>query len=130
MLNGTGIRFVSAHDCGDLLAITVAAAPVTSYPALGELVSTLLTDPTMGTNIKQLIAAPVGVVPVNAIVGNDNLGHVWSFDPAQGSMGTLRNWTAVGATPTEHATGAYGGNEASAVFRVTFFFPKYRTVSL
>ena len=125
-LNGTGIRFVSAHDCGDLLAITVAAAPVTSYPALGETVAGLLTDTTMGTQVKQF----TGVAPVNAVVGNDNLGHVWSFDPAQGTMGTLRNWTAVGATPTEHATGAYGGNEANAVFRVTFFFPKYRTVSL
>jgi hypothetical protein len=125
-LDGAGTRFVSSNDCGDLLAITVAIQPNTSYPALGEPVATLLALAVMGTNIKQTL----GIVPVNAIVGNSNLGHNWSFDPAQGTMGTLRNWTAVGATPTEHATAGYGGNEASAVFRVTFFFPKFRTVSL
>ena len=124
-MNGTGFRFVDSWDAGDTLVVEVAVAPTGSYPALGEPIATILADPLLGSNIKVV----AGVVPNNAVVGNDNLGHVWSFDPAQGTMGTLRNWTAVGATPTEHATGGYGGNEANAVFRVTFFFPKFRTTS-
>jgi hypothetical protein len=125
-LNGAGTRFVSSHDCGDLLAVTTEVQAATSYPALGEPVATLLGLAVIAEHIKQVR----GVVPINAIVGNSNLGHDWSFDPAQGTMGTLRNWTAISATPTEHAAGAYGGTEDTAVFRVTFFFPKFRSVSL
>jgi hypothetical protein len=125
-LNGTGCRFISSNDASDLLYITVAVHPTGDYPgAPGELVSDLLTDALMGDNVKEYI----GVVADNAVVGNDNLGSRWSFDPAQGTMGSLRLWEDVGATPTEKPNEAYDGTQDDAVFRVTFLYPKFRTTS-
>jgi hypothetical protein len=124
-LNGTGARYITTDDMGDLLAVHTVARATGNYPANGEPIATFLTDTLMGDLVKQYL----GVVPVNVDIGNSNLGHVWSFDPAQGTMGTLRLWETIGATPGELAPGAYGGNEATAVFPVTFFFPKFRTTS-
>jgi hypothetical protein len=124
-LNGTGVRFVDLMDTGDAFIFVIAVSPTGSYPALGEPIATILADASMGSNIKQM----TGVVPTFVDIGNSNLGHVWSYDPAQGTMGTLRNWTAVGASPTEHVTGAYTGTEPNAVFRVALTFLKFKSMS-
>jgi hypothetical protein len=127
-LDGAGTRFVSAQvvphgeNPGGALLVNLAVQPNGSYPANGETLAALIALAIMGSKIK----VPTGVLPDVVIVGNSNLGHVWSYDPA---LGTFRNWTAVGATPTEHATGAYGGNEATAVFRVGLLFPLYGNMS-
>lgn len=123
-LNGAGCRMVgSPSDFGDLFAITVAVQPTGTYPTNGEDVAALLADTLMGDLVKQY----VGVKPVNVLIGNDNLGHPWSYDPALLTMGALRNWTVLGATPTEHTNVGYDPGESAAVFRITFYFPKFRT---
>lgn len=122
-LAGTGIRFIESSVSesgipGGVLRVTVHAVPTGNYPALGEPVATLL-----AAIPGSLAKVAAGVRPSNATI-NSNLGHRWSFDPAQGTMGSLRNWTAISNTPTEHGTAAYDGNEATSCFlRITFEFP-------
>jgi hypothetical protein len=111
-LLGTGARFVSAYDTGQNFIINLVLVPVTSYPATGELVSDFIFAVTPVAQAK----ITAGVRPDNIYV-TDNLGHHWSYDPAIGTMGSLRAWTAISNTPTEHATGAYDGNEATALLR-------------
>ena len=123
-LNGAGTRLVCSNDFGDLLAITVAVQPTGTYPTHGEDIAALLADPLMGDLVKQYVGS---IPPVNVDIGNDNLGHPWSYDPALLTMGALRNWTVLGATPTEHTNVGYDPGESAAVFRVTFYFPKFRT---
>jgi len=129
-LNGTGIRFIDAETIaagtpGGKYRCTVQAVPLTSYPANGELISDLLAALWALGDQPKVVA---GCRPSNVIV-TDNLGHFWTFDRAIGTMGSLRNWTAIGATPTEHATGGYGGNEASAILTITLEFPLYGEMS-
>lgn len=123
-LNGTGTRFVSAVQCNRGIWYTFRCVPVTSYPASGELLSDIIFDALLGGQIK----IPAGLRPDQVAV-TANLGHVWTYDPAVGTMGSLRNWTAIGATPTEHATDVYGGNEASAVLTVSVLVPFGTTMS-
>lgn len=126
-LNGTLSRFVSsftlgAGSPGGTLGVTVIAVPTGTYPANGEPIATLLLGTAAaGGLVDSRIKVASGVKPDNVFI-TDNLGHNWQYDQV---LGTLRNYTTVGATPTEHATGAYGGNEASALIRLTFMFPLY-----
>jgi hypothetical protein len=129
-LNGTGLRFIDSEPIpagtpGGKNRCTVQAQPTGNYPALGELISDLLVALwALGSNPK----VPTGVRPSNVTV-TDSLGHVWTFDRAQGTAGSLRNWTAVSNTPTEHATAAYDGNEASGVLTIVLEFPLYSDLS-
>lgn len=123
-LAGAAIRFIEATTTpagipGGIYRLTIAAQPVTSYPATGEPIATLLAA-VPGSFVK----VPAGVRPSNVHVSS-NLGHVWQFDAAIGTMGSLRNFTAISNTPTEHGTAAYDGNEASEILRITFDFPLF-----
>lgn len=126
-LKGAAYRFIEATTIasgtpGGILRVTFAAQPVAgNYPALGEPIDTLI------AGLPQA-KVPTGVKPSNGII-NDNLGHLWQFDQTQAGMGTFRNWTAVGNTPTEHVTGAYAGNETSAILRITLDFPLYGDIT-
>jgi hypothetical protein len=122
-LAGTAIRFIEATTIpagtpGGIYRLTIAAQPTGNYPALGEPIATLL-----AAVPGSLAKVATGVRPSNVLI-NDDLGHLWQFDASGGTMGCLRNYTAIGATPTEHSTGAYGGNEATAVLQITFEFPQ------
>lgn len=121
-LNGAAARYHSQSDNEFDLSYHVIAQPVTTYPANGEDLVAFLLSSSMGGQVK----LPSGIKPSNVII-NCNLGHIWTYDAV---LGTLRNWTAIGATPTEHVTGAYGGNEASAILRLTVFIPQFRSVAL
>lgn len=124
-LQGTGFRHINTNvipegfPYGGSKLVTFALVPTGTYPANGELISDIFAAAAAeGAHI------PVGVKPDNVFMGSaDSLGHVWSLDKEQGTMGSLRNWTAIGNTPTEHVTGAYAGNETSAVLTISFLFP-------
>ena len=137
MLNGTGSRFVSSFVVpqgipGGALCLTVLAVPTnttTGYPANGELLSAfLLGTAAQGGLADGRIKIPSGVRPDSGSI-EDNLGHSWVLDPAIGTMGALRNWTSVGATPSEHSTGNYSGNETTSLIRITLYFPLYGDMS-
>ena len=125
-LNGTGARWLESITIdsgipGGILRQTVIGVPTGSYPANGEDLATFFGQIGAG----HLKWNAQGGVDCTNVQVTDNLGHFWTYDGAQGTIGTLRNWTAIGATPTEHATGAYGGNETTAILRITFDMPLY-----
>lgn len=127
-LAGAAIRFIEATTVptgtpGGIYHLTIAAQPTGTYPALGEPIATLL-----AAVPGSLVKVPTGVKPSNVEV-SDNLGHNWKFDPTQAGQGTLRNFTAISNTPTEHGTAAYDGNEATAILRITFDFPLFGDMS-
>lgn len=126
-LSGSGTRFVGVQGWdvqGGGFIFFLRAQPTGSYPANGELVSDLVALAVFGGKIKIAAAVRPELITVDS-----NLGHNWTYDPAIGTMGSLRNWTAISNTPTEHATGAYDGNEASAILNIAIFTGKFRTVS-
>lgn len=123
-LNGTGTRFVSAVEGNGGMWYTFRCKATGSYPANGELLSDILFDALLAGNIK----VPVGLVP-DTVVATSNLGHRWTFDPAVGTMGSLRNWTAVSATPTEHSAAGYSGTETTAVMTVSILVPFGKSLS-
>lgn len=133
-LNGTDSRFVSATTVGagtpgGQYQVTVIAVPVTSYPANGEPIATFLLDTAANGGLADSrIKVPAGVKP-DAVYISSSLGHPWGYDSSQGTMGTLRQFTAISNTPTEHATAAYDGNEASEHLRITFCFPLFGDMS-
>ena len=127
-LAGTALRFIEATTVpagipGGIYRLTIAAQPTGTYPALGEPIATLL-----AALPGSLAKVPAGVRPSNVNV-SDDLGHRWTFDASGGTMGNLRNWTAVSNTPTEHGTAAYDGNEATAVLQITFEFPLFGDIT-
>jgi hypothetical protein len=130
-LAGAALRFIESDIAdagvpGGKVTATIIAQPTGSYPALGEPIATLLAA--LWALPSSQPKVPTGVKPSVAWV-NDNLGHTWSYDRNQGTMGALRCWTTSGATPTEHATGVYGGNEATAILTIEMEFPLYGSMT-
>jgi|ERR1035437_1401289 hypothetical protein len=124
-LSGSGIRFIESFVInkgtpGGVQIVTVTAFPTGSYPALGEPIATLLAAVWTASGSQPHVAT--GVKPSSVLVSCAG-GHNWQYDHTQGTMGSLRNWTAIGASPTEHATGVYSGTENTVGLHVTLTFP-------
>jgi hypothetical protein len=116
-LTGTGSGFLDAADFEMGRLVTVIVAPTGSYPAAGEPLNDILVNAVM----KGMVKIVSGITPINVLAINDDLGHLWTYDRANNK---LRNWTAISATPTEHSTGAYIGNEASSKIAITILIDK------
>ena len=129
-LNGAALKFIESEISaegfpGGKTTVTIQAQPSASgggYPALGEPILALLQA------VWALPSSYPKVLPTvkpSVVWINDNLGHTWAYDKTQAGMGTIRNWTSSGNTPTEHTTGAYSGNETSAILTIEMEFPLY-----
>jgi hypothetical protein len=122
-LNGAGSGFLSVQETNSGLIYTVVVVVAAgTYPTGGE----LWEDTIHQTAMKGMVKVIPNVKPDNVFI-SANLGHLWFYDRA---TNTLRNWLAVaGGTPTEHANGAYGGNEVASILTITAFYKKFASIS-
>lgn len=130
-LNGAGLRFLETVTIptgfpGGVVDVTIRAQPLGSYPALGEPIATLLTAlwalPSSEPHVH------VGVVPSQVWISS-SLSQKWDFDPAQGTMGSIRKWDAIGTLLAEHATGVYDALELLSILSITMRFPLFGDMS-
>lgn len=124
-LNGAGTRLVAFYDLGQVFEGHFEIQPnASTYPVNGEPLATVLALPVFGDRVKYIPGVKPDTVEIST-----NLGHNWTFDKTQGTMGTFRNWTSVGASPSEHANAGYSGTETNAILYVRIVFPKFKSIS-